>query len=205
MKVAALVAILFLTGCNAGVKATSEKTTRLKDFNSKSNVVLVRRFFDDVIVKGTAPKDRPGEVALLYTPGTLTLEPETVAIADYPNEKVKGAYVTLVEYKWVITGYRTEHGGGATEVASIDDDEMIDLQSAIESMQKTVREWKAKAPDIHTEIAFEVRDKFRLRLIESSPTNYEAQIGNASLQLSDSQIDELLQGLKKANSILKSN
>ena len=205
MKVAALLAIVCLTGCNTATKATSEKTTRLKDFNGKSDVVLVRRFFDEVLVHGTPPNDQRGIVSLLYTPGSLTLEPESVSLADKPGEKVKGAYIELVEDKWVITGSSPERGGGSHEEASIDDDELLDLQAAIEAMQTTARGWKEKSPGVHTEIAFEVRDRFRLRLIEASPADYEAEVGNTSLRLSENQIADLLLGVKKANSTLKAN
>ena len=206
MKKVFLTALVAFMGCSHGSQPDVAKVTRLKDFIAKSDVVLIRRFFDVVEVSSTTPKDQPGMVSLRYTPGTLRIEPQVVTVDGKPGQKVKGAYLQLIEYKWVIAGgLSPEHGGGESEVAAIDDDELLDFQAAIESMQMTERSWAEKAPEVHTEISFEVRDRFKLKMIEGSPAAYEAAIGSRSIPLSGTQVDQLLRGLKRINNTLKSN
>jgi hypothetical protein len=199
-----------LTGCKQPVSGESgSKSSKLREFMGKSDLLLkVQRL---PIFNLTLPEDKQdkqdGPIKSHWIPGHLSILPITVEEVNKENTEMRGANFTLADDYYVISGYGSPtEGKHSTDQASLDMDELADMQSAITYMQKTETAWRSKNPSDDTIIRFKSKDGLSLALQQDDGTRkieYLLSIDDTSMIVGDEQIATLSGEISKIIDDLK--
>ncbi|HZL28656.1 MAG TPA: hypothetical protein VFC39_19180 [Acidobacteriaceae bacterium] len=194
----ASVMTMSLSGCQkVAPEAAASKTSKLKDFLSKTDLLLkIQRLRLDALVLPEDNKDTlNGSIKSHWIPAQISILPVTVEEVNKKDSEVRGANITVQDDYFVISGYGSPtEGKHSNGQASLDLDELVDMQTAITYMQDAAKQWRVKNPSDDTIIRFKSKDGLSLELEQDDDTKkvvFALSIDGTSVTFGDDQLAAL--------------
>lgn len=208
LRVFAIFVLFCLVGCNRSIVKSKSNEPKLKTFLARTDLLLIKRFFDPKIIVLQPPADDIRTyVSSRWTPGNVTIEPLTVVDANEHGTEVKGIRIDLSQNYWTIfaDGHEPQVGEKSSDHAFLDNDEIADLDAAIIYMEKTMDSWTSQPPAAHTEVLFASKDGFQASLVAGKEPSVVLEIGSTSVQLDKRRFSDLKNDIQSSMQILKAN
>jgi hypothetical protein len=199
ITVAITAVLVTVAGCrHASAAADVANAPKLKAMLKRSDALLVKHFYTSASV--AADHDPKFESII---PARTEIEPVWVYEPGKEAQGLKGAIITV----WVSGVVDDEHPDGPRkESATLDLDELHDLDNALIALQSESAPWRGQHSDGHVEMQFLAKDDFDVSAFHSDTDGdiLYVEAGGAAAGLSFSKTTEFEKAVRDCISLLES-